>query len=102
MLDPDYRQRVETALITSIVDASIVEVDGQRIAAVRMAELIEATVGVLASMISTSTSVATPEQRGAFAEEVAKRLSARIARCRQHHEEHGMPFHTVPAEMGTC
>lgn len=91
-LDRAYTGKLEAGVMRAIVDASMTEQAGERVAFLMSAEIVDVLVGVVAGVVSGSEFCASPSSRRRFCDEVARRLQRRIAAFQDHAAEHGTPF----------
>lgn len=91
-LDRTYAGKLEAGVVQAIVDASMTDQAGERIAFLMSAEIVDVLVGVVAGVVSGSELCASPSSRRRFCDEVARRLQRRIAAFQEHAAEHGTPF----------
>ncbi|TVV74699.1 hypothetical protein [Sphingomonas solaris] len=91
-LDRAYTGKLEAGVMRAIVDASMTEQAGERVAFLMSAEIVDVLVGVVAGVVSGSESCASPSSRRRFCDELARRLQRRIAAFQDHAAEHGRPF----------
>jgi hypothetical protein len=74
-----YQERILAAVTDAIVEASIRKAsDGQRVAVLLSAEIVDALVTVQASMLATSPSASSPTSLRRLCDKYAKRLFSRI------------------------
>jgi hypothetical protein len=82
-MDTDYRDKVVVAVWKAIVEASMNEVAGNRIAMVQSAESVSALIRVMGMLMATSEATSTPAKLRATCDEVAKRLRSWTANVRE-------------------
>ena len=91
-LDRSYTGKLEAGVVQAIVDASITDQGGERVAFLMSAEIVHVLVNVVAGVVSGSELCATPSSRRRFCDELARRLQRRIAGFQERTAEHGLPF----------
>jgi hypothetical protein len=75
----EYRQKVESAMIKALFDASIIEHDGQRTAALLSGEIVAACLNMIAMVTAGSSVTGSPTKNRIFCDDLAKRLRKRMA-----------------------
>lgn len=97
MADPqEYQRRVAAAVMQAIFDASMTEIDGKPTAYIASAEVMEALVNVMASMMEGAPSCQSSAGIREMSAAVARKLNVRTREMRQIIEETGQrPFDSI-------
>ena len=90
MTKPD----LQSAILCTIADSSMVEVDGVRVCRVDAGVAINALTIITASIIAASPEAGTPDGVKRVLRRQARRLQAQITEFRRHAAMHGSPFRT--------
>lgn len=94
-LDRAYTGKLEAGVMRAIVEASMTEQAGERVAFLMSAEIVDVLVGVVAGVVSGSEFCASPSSRRRFCDEVARQLQRRIAGFQDRAAQDGSPFSHV-------
>ena len=87
---------LQSAMLSAIVEASIVDVAGTRAAHIQVAAVLDALSLVTASMIATAPEAASAEGIKRVLRRQARRLEKQVAEFRRHAARHGSPFAVRP------
>jgi hypothetical protein len=76
-LDEQYRDKIQAAAWTAIIEASMTTgPEGTRAAVLKSGEIIEALLWIQATVLTTSPEAAAPDRLRAFSSKMARRLRA--------------------------
>ncbi len=78
MMDKAYQEKFTTALLGLLMETGMTETDGQRVAYMPAAEIIDTFVTVMGLLLRDSEGTATPKRTREFCDEIARRLQRRI------------------------
>jgi hypothetical protein len=84
-----YRRRVAEALMRTIFDQSLIDIDGKKTAYVMTADVCEALIDVMAALLEDAPICRTPQEMRKTAEAVGKKLHTRMKAVRDIHTERG-------------
>ena len=87
-----YSTRVREAIMISIVECSIVESNGLKVAHIRVPELLDALTPIIASMVATSEEAATVDGTKRILRRFARRLERQLREFQEYVERDGSPF----------
>lgn len=93
--DRAYTGKLEAGIIRAIVDASMTDQAGERVAFLMSAEIVDVLIGIAAGVVAGSDSCASPAARRRFCDELARRLQRRISGFQDRAAEYGSPFQHV-------
>lgn len=99
MPEQTYGARVQEGVMRAIVDCSMSETDGERIARIQTAEVLDAFSLITASLIATAPEAQTDEGLRRMLRRQARQLEDRVVEFRRYTAERGSPFVT-PVEHG--
>lgn len=96
-LDRAYQARFTDGLVKLMIDISLTEtVDGQRIAMVQTAEIVDAMLTHIAVLMADSEATSTNSRTREFCDDLARKLQRRVNQAKQHESPFDAVFNGGP------
>lgn len=90
-----YQQKLQLAIMQGVVEASLREVNGVRVAHIKADELLEALAPIIASMMATSPHASDAEGVKRILRRFARKLERQVREYRAYARQHGAPLAVV-------